>query len=61
MDRTGELRGQIARAREVIRLVQDGTIKLGVEAEYDLADVGKAVTRSDQSGRAGKVLLTATA
>jgi len=46
---------------EVIRLVQDGTIKLGVEAEYDLADVREAVTRSDQSGRAGKVLLTATA
>src|SRR6266849_271721 len=46
---------------EVIRLVQDGTIKLGVEAEYDLAKVKEAVTRSDQPGRAGKVLLTATA
>ena len=46
---------------EVIRLVQDGTIKLGVEAEYDLAKVKEAVARSDQSGRAGKVLLTATA
>jgi NADPH2:quinone reductase len=46
---------------EVIRLVQDGTIKLGVEAEYDLANVKEAVTRSDQPGRAGKVLLTATA
>jgi hypothetical protein len=46
---------------KVIRLVQDGTIKLGVEAEFDLADVREAVTRSDQSGRAGKVLLTAAA
>ena len=46
---------------EVIRLAQDGTIKLGVEAEYDLANVKEAVTRSDQPGRAGKVLLTATA
>jgi len=46
---------------EVIRLVQDGTIKLGVEAEYDLAKVKEAVARSDQSGRAGKVLLTAAA
>jgi NADPH:quinone reductase-like Zn-dependent oxidoreductase len=46
---------------EVVRLVQDGTIKLGVEAEYDLADIKEAVVRSDQSGRAGKVLLTAAA
>lgn len=46
---------------EVIRLVNNGTIKLGVEAEYDLANVKEAVTRSDQSGRIGKVLLTSVA
>lgn len=42
---------------DVIKLVADGTIVLGVEAEYDLADVKEAVKRSDQPGRAGKVVL----
>jgi hypothetical protein len=45
---------------DVIKLVTDGTIVLGVEAEYDLAVVKDAVTRSDLPGRAGKVLLTST-
>src|SRR5258708_37121162 len=45
---------------EVLRLVKDGTIKLGVEAEYDLADVREAGTRSEQSGRAGMGWLYAT-
>jgi NADPH:quinone reductase-like Zn-dependent oxidoreductase len=42
---------------DVIKLVANGTIVLGVEAEYDLADVKEAVMRSDQPGRVGKVVL----
>ncbi len=43
---------------DVIKLVTDGTIVLGVEAEYDLANAKDAVLRSDQPGRVGKVVLT---
>jgi NADPH:quinone reductase-like Zn-dependent oxidoreductase len=42
---------------DVIKLVANGTIVLGVEAEYDLADIKEAVKRSDQPGRVGKVVL----
>jgi NADPH2:quinone reductase len=42
---------------DVIRLVAEGTIVLGVEAEYDLANIKEAVVRSDQPGRIGKVVL----
>lgn len=42
---------------ELIRLVEDGTIKLPVEGIYDLADIGDAVRASLASGKAGKVLL----
>jgi NADPH:quinone reductase-like Zn-dependent oxidoreductase len=45
---------------DVIKLVANGTIVLGVEAEYDLADAKEAVLRSDQPGRVGKVVLTST-
>jgi NADPH2:quinone reductase len=42
---------------DVIKLVANGTIVLGVEAEYDLADIKEAVKRSDRPGRVGKVVL----
>ncbi|UHS61262.1 zinc-binding dehydrogenase [Agrobacterium vaccinii] len=42
---------------ELIRLVEDGTIKLPVEGVYDLADIADAVKASLASGKAGKVLL----
>jgi len=42
----------------LMALLADGSLRLAVEATYDLADFRAAVTHAEQPGRQGKILLT---